>query len=596
MRKNNVSGIRSLIIPIGTLFILIFTMFGISSGQEKSGEVLRQLEKKDNVPKQMRSVIIQQKEEKPKQGKEEKPQQSQEGDKYFIKWIRVEGATILDSQTIRDIIQSAIPPVPNTPVTLEKGDFVVNRNLSLYDMNQIAEDITAKYRKLGYILAYAVLPQQEISEGKLEVKVTEGKVGTITVKGNKHYNTAFIQKHLEKVAKEKSPKGDDLERPLYILNDYPSLNIKTQLKSGAKPGTADIVLDVQDSIPISGSLSYDNFGATTTSKNRLSASLNIGNIATDGDNLMLRGLTGLDSIDTNKLFYGKAEYVIPINYYGSKLGVYYSNAVYRVGEEYVLLDMKGKTDVAGIYVSHPVIRKPRQTLEVKLGFDYEDLYDYMLDNMRSKDKIRTFTLGANYDFADGFYGRNITNVTYYHGVRDFLGGSGQNDPDVSRYNADGEYNKYTFDFTRAQQLPGYNHILLKASGQYSADSLFVAQQFMSGGAWSVRGFKPSSLSGDSGYLLSVELYLSPLYPETKIFNQKLGDTLKFVIFADNGGVYKNNTQPGEDKAAYQTSLGLGLRLYYSKYFSFRLDWAVPNVGGSYEAKNSETYFQVTTSF
>lgn len=178
----------------------------------------------------------------------------------------------------------------------------------------------------------------------------------------------------------------------------------------------------------------------------------------------------------------------------------------------------------------------------------------------------------------------------------FWGGSGQNDPDVSRYKADGEYNKYTFDFTRAQQLPGYNHILLKASGQYSADSLFVAQQFMSGGAWSVRGFKPSSLSGDSGYLLSVELYLSPLYPETKIFNQKLGDTLKFVIFADNGGVYKNNAQSGEEKAAYQTSVGLGLRLYYSKYFSYRLDWAVPNQGGSYEAKNSETYFQVTTGF
>ena len=220
----------------------------------------------------------------------------------------------------------------------------------------------------------------------------------------------------------------------------------------------------------------------------------------------------------------------------------------------------------------------------------------MLGDMRTKDKIRVFNLGATYDFTDSLYGRNVLNLVWYHGVRYLFGGSGQNDRDTSRLNGDGEFNKYTIDVTRAQKLPGYNHLMFKASGQYSADNLFVVEQFMIGGASGVRGFRPSSLSGDSGYLVSAELHLSPIYPEKKIFSQKIGDTIKFVLFADNGGVYKNNALAGEDKDDYQTSLGVGLRLYYGKYLSAKVDWAVPDVEGKYETKNAETYFQITLSF
>lgn len=142
----------------------------------------------------------------------------------------------------------------------------------------------------------------------------------------------------------------------------------------------------------------------------------------------------------------------------------------------------------------------------------------------------------------------------------------------------------------------YNHLILKASGQISDDALFVAEQFYIGGAGSVRGFRPSSQSGDSGYLVSAELHLSPIYPEAKIFNQDIGDTIKLVLFADHGGVYKNNVQPGENKDDELTSIGAGLRLYYSRNFSFRLDWAVPNIKGNFNAENSETYLQAVVSF
>ena len=345
---------------------------------------------------------------------------------------------------------------------------------------------------------------------------------------------------------------------------------------------------------------YDNFGTNTTSKHRLNAAFNTGNLITSGDYLMLRGLTGLDRIDLNKLSYGRAEYLFPIDYNGTKLGLNYANSIYKAGEEYTILDIHGKAHVAGIYLTHPIIKTRKDTLDIRFGFDYKDVYDYMLNNLRSEDNIRVFNLGITYDLTDNIQGRNIINLTYHQGVRNLLGGNGKNDPDASRLNADGAFAKYTADVIRVQKLPGYNHLMLKASGQLSEDALFVAEQFYIGGAGSVRGFRPSSQSGDSGYLGSAELHLSPIYPETKIGNQdsgqKLGDTIKLVLFADHGGVYKNNRQPGENKDDYLTSIGAGIRLYYSKNFSFRLDWAVPRIKDHFNSKNSETYAQAVFSF
>lgn len=558
------------------VFILFVIPFKASHAQEKSGEILQQLEKKEIIPKETpEKPVIEKKEEKPK----EVPKEVLDGKKILIRQIKLQGAAIIDEQTLKTILSK-----------------YENKEFTLSEINQIAEDITAKYREQGYILAYAYIPQQEIKDGILVIRVMEGKTGEITVRGNKSYSSEFIQKHLEKIKKDPSPKEETLERALLILNENPDLNVRAQLKAGKQFGTTDITAEIKDSLPISGSLSYDNFGSNTTSKHRLNAAFNIGNLITSGDYLMLRGLTGLDRIDLNKLSYGRAEYLFPIDYNGTKLGVYYANSIYEAGEQYTILNIRGKANVIGIYLTHPIIKKRAQTLDVRFGFDYKDVYDYMLDSLRSEDNIRVFNLGITYDWTDRVQGRNIINLVYYQGVRDLFGGNGSNDPYASRLNADGAFSKYTLDATRVQKLPGYNHLILKASGQISGDELFVAEQFYIGGAGSVRGFRPSSQSGDSGYLLSAELHLSPIYPETKIFNQKLGDTIKLVLFADHGGVYKNNVQPGENKDDYLTALGAGLRLYYSRNFSFRLDWAVPRIKDHFNSKNSETYAQAVFSF
>lgn len=562
----------SSIIIIAAIFFALSTPL-ISFSQEKSGEVLQQLERKELMPEKKPPLP-------PVIEKEEKPKiEFKDEEKIFVKKIRVEGASLIDEQAIHSLIES-----------------FGNKELTLEDISTAAEVITNAYRRKGYLIAYAFVPVQEIKHEIVTIRVLEGKVGDISVSGNKHYSSSFIQNHLKRAEKDPSLKEDSLERAILLLNEYPSLNVRTSLKAGILPGTADILAAASDARYITMSIGYDNFGSNTISKHRASLSFDTGNLISDGDILMFRGVTGLDRIDIQKLSYGRAEYLIPVDYNGTRLGVYYANSIYEAGEHLAPLQVKGKARTTGIYLTHPVIKQRDKTLTVKVGFDYKDVYDYMLDSLNTKDDIRIFNLGASCDFYDPLEGRSIIGVTWHQGIPGLLGGAGGNDTGTSRLGANGGFTKITADFARMQMIGDYSHVIVKASGQVSGDELFSAEQFSIGGMGTVRGFKPSSHSGDSGYLLSVELHMSPIFPEKNIFNRKVGETLKFVLFADHAGDYRNNVQPGENKDDYLTSVGAGIRLYAGKHFSLKIDWAVPKIKGKLNSKNSETYVQATMSF
>jgi hemolysin activation/secretion protein len=464
---------KGFITPFVALVLFIAIALSPAMAQERAGAVHKQLEKKEIVPKKaVKKPIIEKKKEEKKEA--EVTKQVTEGKKALVRKINVTvqnkkgAAPLLSQQTIKAIASK-----------------YENREIGLSDMNRIAEEITTAYRNAGYIVAYALVPKQEIKDGILDIGVIEGQAGEIIVTGNKSYSSKFIQKHLQSVEKDSSIREDTLERALLILNEYPSLDVKAALKAGKDFGTADITAQVKDSRPVFGSLAYDNFGSDTTSKNRLSAELNIGNLLTSGDLFMFRGIIGLDKIDFENLTYGRVEYLIPVACNGTKAGIYYSNSVYEAGEEYAILDINGKAHVAGLYLTHPLIKTRDTSLDVRFGFDYKDVYEYMLNESRSEDNIRVFNLGLTYNVVDMFYGRNIISLTGSQGVRDLFGGNGENDTDVSRLDADGQFSKAALDLARIQKLPGYNHLMLKASGKLSGDNLFVAEEFLLGGAGSV---------------------------------------------------------------------------------------------------------------
>lgn len=573
--------------------------YSTSFAAEGAGEILQQMEKtgKSHDPVEKLPAVIEN--ETPEPATVKQPS----GRRIFVRKFRLEGNTLISEKELLSGI--------------DLGD---GKELTLDEIKNVANMITAQYRRKGFIIVNAYVPSQSIFDGAVLtksaqgyqtvnafgtvlIKVIEGKVGTISVSGNTRYRSAFIKRYLETVRSDPSLKVETLEKELLLLNDYPFLLVKTTLIAGNEPGTTDIHATASDGkYPLFGSIAYDNFGEKVTSKNRLSAQLNIGNTITSGDLVRLNGIIGIDDLSLSRLAYGRAEYSVPVGGLGTQVGAYYSNTFYSAEglDSLALLELKGSATVAGIYATHPVLKKFDKSLVVKVGGEYISLSDELLKNIQDKDEIRKITAGISYESLDTFKGRNFVNFSYARGLGGFLGGttSGTN-PGPSYAGADDSFDKLNLDATRIQKLPGYNLLVARGAFQYSPDRLFSAERLQLGGMGSVRGFGSSMKSGDSGYVLSLELVSSPLFPETMIFNQKTGDTIKLALFTDCGGAINTNHQPSEFTSTFLSSIGAGIRLYGGSMFTFKLDWALPGAQDSYNSfslSDSRVYVQSAVSF
>lgn len=564
-----------------------------------AGGVLQQLEKTDTMYKFKEKTAPVLEKEKKKPAAEQHPSSR----KVFVKKFRLEGNTLIGDKELMPVVAAA-----------------ENKELTLDEIRGVADLVTAKYREKGYLIVNAYVPSQRIFDGAVliknssgyhavsafgvvVIKVVEGKVGTISVTGNTHYSSSFIERYLETVRMDPSLKEATLEKALLLLNENPSLSVKATLKAGKDSGTTDIIATVSDKYPLSGTVAYDNFGVKSTSKNRLSASLNTGNSITSGDAIKLDGIIGLDEMDPGRLSYGRAEYSLPVGDFGTHVGAYYSNTVYSVGgtDSLAQLGLNGTAHVAGLYVAHPILKTVDEALDVRFGGEYISLHDNLLGNAQDKDEIRTLTTGISYELSDRFLGRNFISFGYARGLGGFLGGtkSGALNPGPSYSGADDMFNKFNLDAVRIQKLPGYNYLMASGSFQYSPDRLFSAERMQLGGEGSVRGVNPATASGDSGYFTSLELVVSPFYPETPVFHQKLGNTIKFALFTDYGGVTNTSPRPSENTSSTLSSIGAGMRLYGADMFSCKLDWAIPSTHGGYDGFNihdSQVYFQSVLSF
>ena len=485
-----------------------------------------------------------------------------------IKKIKVVGNTVLSAKEIKSIVSP-----------------YEGKHLTFNQMKKVASAITEVYHQKGYVLSKAYIPQQDITNHTLKIAVMQGKVGKITITGkHPYYSSKFIEKYFEPLLSNKAFNQHDLERAVLLLNDYPKLKVKANLKKGETPGTTDIVVAANNSLPVSFILDYDNFGSKYTSKNRYGATLNVGSLVVPGSMLSLRGIMGDRYSD---LHYGRASYSIPIGVKGFRLGAYYGRGDYNVGNDLAVLDIKGLSSSYGLYASYPFIKEMTRSLTGKVGFDMIYAKQTMLGQTTSKDKIRTLDLGLNYELMTA-YSRNFINFQVTQGLGSIFGGMSDNDPYASRVDADSTFTKFNIDAMRLQRISDSAFFLLKLSGQYSPDNLISYEQFYIGGADSVRGYVQSQYGGDSGYAATAELRISPLH------NKKL---LQWAFFIDNGHIHVNDAVVGQHSSRTLTGIGTGARLNLPYDFNVRADVGVPiNPSTNADGHGVAFYIQATKTF
>jgi len=415
-------------------------------------------------------------------------QSAEEG--FLVTTVKITGNKALSTATLTPIVKP-----------------YEGKQLTLADLQKVATSITEVYAKRGYIIAKAYVPEQQVADGIVEIAVLEGAIGEVKVQGDhKFYSTEFIKKHFDPIFKEKALNQGTLERALLVLNEYPKLSVQATLQAGKEPGTTDIVVTANNSIPIHLTLDYNNFGSKFTSRDRFGATLDIGNVLKEGSLLSLRGLSG---DDPNSMIFGRGAYSIPLNTLGTRLGFYYARGDFDVGQELSTLEIRGKTEAFGLSVTHPIIKKRLMSLTAEFGFDAKDTRLEMLGETSSRDKIRSFRGGVTFEATDTM-GRTFASFYASQGIGSALGGMENNDIMSSRFGADNQFTRFNVDAMRLQKLHPSLFLLLKGSAQVSLNKLVTSEQFFIGGADSVRGFFPGEFIGDDGYAATAELRVAPL--------------------------------------------------------------------------------------
>jgi hemolysin activation/secretion protein len=365
------------------------------------------------------------------------------GPKVLVRRITVEGVTLLSKQEIKNI------------TSMFEG-----KELSLKAMQKVADLITDEYRKKGYTTSRAFIPPQTIRDGLLIVRVVEGKLGNLEIKGNRYFKTSLLEKNIGI-----KPAGyfdySALQRSLVYINEHPDRTAKAILVPGREPGTTDIIIEVEDVFPFHVGFEYDNYGSRYIEENRYSLVLEHNNLLGFDDKLYFK----LQYAEASRLRLKQGRYIFPLDP-SLDLGLYFLRSTLKLGHEFLDFDARGKATIVGLFLNKALVTEEDIDLRLSLGFDYKDIKNYLFDALDTRDEVRLLKCGLDLDVNDN-WGRTILTSQLDIGIPNIMGGMPDRDPQASRAGAAGEFYKGVFNLFRLQPGPWASSILWKNSAQYT---------------------------------------------------------------------------------------------------------------------------------
>ncbi len=437
------------------------------------------------------------------------------------------------------------------------------KELSLAEMKAVARKLTARFQRHGYFLVRVYVPRQKVTGGEVELKVLEGKVGQLKVEGAEHYPEDFVKARFLNSFEGDNFKNERFQRAMLLLNEMTDLKVKAVLAPGQEEGTADVTLQVEDALPIHGGVDYNNYGTPETGEHRVGLNFDAGSLFTTADQLSLRGVLGFPGRENS--FY-QLGYQAPLNDDGLSLSVSYANGAFSVSQGLgAILDVRGRADIFTAGMSYALDRQLDFSSNLGVVLSHKDIRNNFLAAQVpfSRDRYTTarFTYQADWRSPEG---RTLLQTAWTQG----LGGTSGSDLLVSRQGASPGFSRFNVDLARVQNLDTGLYAVLRASGQYATQPLYLGEQYAVGGPDSVRGFAQAELLGDNAYVLSAELRYSPFHEDLEAF--------QVAAFIDHGGVGLRNRQAGDlPNGSSLTGAGFGFRFGLGEQANLRLDLGFP---------------------
>ncbi len=459
----------------------------------------------------------------------------------------------------------------------------IGKPLTVNKMNQMLDQVVRHFRKESTPVVDVFIPEQDITQGAVQVVILEGRIGEMKVDGNKWFSSEEIVDSMRAKPGD-IIRGDILAEDVNWLNRNPFRHIDVVLARGKEKGKTDVVLRTTDRVPLRIYGGYENTGSELTGKNRYLFGINWGDVFGLGHIADYQFTTSdkFYQLLLPRTIAHSLRYEVPL---ALSHTLKISGALSSGKPDMAPFDLETESwQLSANYIwdlpAYDLIRH-----QVSFGLDYKfsnsDLEFSEVPIFDKKTEVVQLKAGYSSSYPDK-WGRTALSLQLTLSPGDL---SQHNDNDAFgeyKQGATAEYYYVNLDLSRLTRLP-YDLVWdAKMHFQFSDSNLIGSEQMGLGGYASIRGFEEREANGDEGISLINEIRTNSIDISSELDLSFSSGTVQFLGFWDYGRV----SNRFEDGKTVLSSVGVGARYQYGANVSLRVDIGTQVAGEDNHQDNS----------
>lgn len=450
---------------------------------------------------------------------------------------------------------------------LSEADFArieaefVGEIITIEFLKRALERVNQAYKDAGFDLSRALLPEQTVNDGRVELKLVEVKIGDIQIEGAKHISKSYVLDQLGFEA------GDyialeDFETALRRYNSTNKSKLASELAPGTAYGTTDLFVKVEEPPRVElPTFNIDNYSKGLTNILPQSFSTTVNNLFGIDDEITASVSNG---VGTQSLALGIST---PIGNNGTNFSANYAGAKTKsITENADLVGYRGNSSSFGLGLSVPLWSNNNWAGfgSISYGLGYSDLMAPITGDMLAESKTHKLVLGMPMSFSDGLTQFSISPTWHLIHAQTEI-------PETNKW-----VQKLDTEVSLSQFINPKLTANLGGRLLYTESKTFLNMPdeiMLVGGPGSVRAYQPSESSGYRGYFLTAELR-SDVANWSENLLPKWMPNLQPYVFLDHVRAQEvhKKTRRGDMWSGY----GAGLTLpSVFDVFSFDTYWASP---------------------
>jgi hemolysin activation/secretion protein len=474
--------------------------------------------------------------------------------------FRVTGSSVFDAAQL----QQALAPW-------------TGRRLNTADLLAARDAITALYVDAGYLTSGAVLPDQEVADGVVEIRLIEGRLGAVDVSGVRWFRPRYFESRLRGAAGT-PVSAVGLERELQILQRNPRIaRIEARLVPGPERGVSVLEVDVVEASP---------FTAVYSAANDISPAIGAyeGGVDTSFTNAI--GLGDVWSFAFNGgagLLDYMGAFSIPITRWDTTFGVRYRNVQSEIVEaDFGAVYIVSELEEYGFTLAQPLLRRGPHDLWAAVALDRRRsqsfiervafCFEIVTPDCSVQETVIRPSLSYTFrDADDALALRGMLSIGL--DVGDTSSSSVIGDPD-------GEFLAFLGQASWAHVFDGALRdptLVSRLDMQFASRPLLSIERFAIGGMRTVRGYAENSLVRDQGVVGSVELRI-PL-----LVDRLDARRIELIPFVDVGHGWNVKSPARADTLA---SVGLGLSMSPFSWMVAEIYWGLKLLPAPFETSDA----------